>query len=238
MAVGAAPAVDAAAGGSTEQKKAREMRFNFSELRISVARSLQRVAAFAAHERRAAHEATVFDKLLQWLQSLPNRDGVVIICDWKMKFLSASFREAMSSFFGKAGMPWHGMMFIRCATTHEQAADGEFIASYVDSVTDDKKEDGFSTLSSVYLSFNGYKAENPSICQAAFKMDGAGCYAGIVFTVGLSMLGELTGIRVVSAHTGESGKNKSQLDGHFGTKGSQVVRANPDPNPLTPTLTL
>jgi hypothetical protein len=32
-----------------------------------------------------------------------------------MKFLSASFREAMSEFFGKAGMPWHGVMFIRRA---------------------------------------------------------------------------------------------------------------------------
>ena len=155
-----------------------------------------------------------------------------------MKFLASSFREAMSDFFGKAGMPWHGMMFIRCPTAHELAADGEFIASYIDSVTDDKKEDGYSTLSAVYLAFKGYKADNPSICQAAFKMDGAGCYAGIVFTVGLSMLGELTGIRVVSAHTGESGKNKSQLDGHFGTKGTQVLRANPNPNPNPPTLTL
>ena len=116
------------------------------------------------------------------------------------------------------------MLFIRCATAHELAADGEFIASYIDSVTDDKKEDGYSTLSAVYLGFKGFKAENPFTNQAAFKMDGAGCYAGIVFTVGLSMLGELTGIRVVSAHTGESGKNKSQLDGHFGTKGSQVRR--------------
>ena len=95
----------AAAAGSTEQKKARETRFKFSELRISIARSLQKVGAFAAHERRAAHEAKVFDQLLQWLLALPNRDGVVIIADWKMKFLSAAFvvPASPSSFGGLKG---------------------------------------------------------------------------------------------------------------------------------------
>ena len=36
-----------------------------------------------------------------------------------MKFLSMSFREAMADFFGKAGMPWHGVMFIRRARKDE-----------------------------------------------------------------------------------------------------------------------
>lgn len=49
-----------------------------------------------------------------------------------MKFLSMSFREAMSDFFGKAGMPWHGVMFIRRAHGEEKATEGEYIVTYVD----------------------------------------------------------------------------------------------------------
>jgi hypothetical protein len=52
-------------------------------------------------------------------------------------------------------------------------------------------------------------------CCRGLKSDGAGAYAGMVFSVGLSMLGKLTGIRVTDAYTGESGKNKTTLDDSF-----------------------
>ena len=54
------------------------------------------------------------------------------------------------------------------------------------------------------------------------KTDGAGAYSGIVFAVGLSMLGGLTGVRVMHHFTGESGKGKSQLDGHFAVNGKKL----------------
>jgi hypothetical protein len=141
-----------------------------------------------------------------------------------MKFLSASFREAMSDFFGKAGMPWHGVMLIRRAKEGEGLSEGVFVVSYIDGMMTDKKEDGFATLSAVYLALKSYKKDHPWIKRCAVKTDGAGAYAGLVFTVGLSMMGELTGIRVTDHYIGESGKGKSQLDGHFGVKGSQLRR--------------
>jgi hypothetical protein len=58
----------------------------------------------------------------------------------------------------------------------------------------------------------------------AVKTDGAGAYAGIVFTVGLSMMSELVEICVTDHYIGESGKNKSQLDGQFGVKGAKLRR--------------
>lgn len=141
-----------------------------------------------------------------------------------MKFLSMSFREAMSDFFGKAGMPWHGVMFIRRAHGEEKATEGEYIVTYVDGMMADKKEDGFATLSAVYLALKHYKEEHPWITHAAVKTDGAGAYAGVVFTVGMSMMGDLTGVTVTDHYIGESGKGKSQLDGHFGVKGAKVRR--------------
>ena len=50
-----------------------------------------------------------------------------------------------------AGMPWHGVMFVRRAQANEDVAEGEYVVSYVDTMMTDKKEDGFATLSAVYL---------------------------------------------------------------------------------------
>ena len=130
----------------------------------------------------------------------------------------------MSDFFGKAGMPWHGVMIVRLPLEHEKVAAGEYIVEYIDGMMADKKEDGFATLSAVYLALKKLKERCPWIAKAAVKTDGAGAYSGMVFTVGSSMLGTMTGIRVHDAFTGESGKGKSQLDGHFAVKGSKTRR--------------
>ena len=46
-------------------------------------------------------------------------------------------------------------MFIRRARADlgESLAEGEYVAAYVDTMMTDKKEDGFATLSAVYLAF-------------------------------------------------------------------------------------
>lgn len=66
------------------------------------------------------------------------------------------------------------MLFIRRARAGESTAEGEYVASYVDAMMDDKKEDGFATLSAIYLALKAYKEENPHITHAAVKTDGAG----------------------------------------------------------------
>ena len=105
---GVGGAADGASGGAAEaaaaetagQREARLGRISFEELRILLARALQRVKAFAAQKRRAAHEAMVMEKLLQELDDT----GCILVADWKMKFLASSFREAMADFFGESGM--------------------------------------------------------------------------------------------------------------------------------------
>ena len=116
-------------------------------MQVAIQRALQKLSAHVAHERRAAHEAKVLEKLLREL----DETGCIVVADWKQKFLAAGFREAMSDYFGKAGMPWHGVMFVRRAQANEDVANGEYVVSYVDTMMTDKKEDGFATLSAVYL---------------------------------------------------------------------------------------
>ena len=78
-------------------------------------------------------------------------------------------------------------MFVRRATSSESVAEGEFVVSYVDAMMSDKKEDGFATLSAIYLALKQYKENNPWITHVAVKTDGAGAYAGIVFTVSAAL---------------------------------------------------
>ena len=47
----------------------------------------------------------------------------------QMKFLPSSYREAMANFFGKAGMPWHGVMMVRKAHGDEKVEEGEYVVS-------------------------------------------------------------------------------------------------------------
>ena len=43
--------------------------------------------------------------------------GCIVVADWKQKFLSAAFREAMSDYFGKAGMWASGVAAVPTAAT-------------------------------------------------------------------------------------------------------------------------
>ena len=95
-----------AAGATTEtpkQASAQAVHVSFGQLRVAIQRALQKISAYAAHERRAAREAKVLEKLLREL----DETGCVVVADWKMKFLSSAFREAMAEFFGKKGMHAH-----------------------------------------------------------------------------------------------------------------------------------
>ena len=121
-------------------------------------------------------------------------------------------------------MPWHGVMIVRKPHGEEQVSEGELVVSYVDGMMSDKKEDGFATLSAVYLALKKYKEDCPWVDHSFVKTDGAGAYAGLVFTVGLSFFASSIGIRVTDAYIGEGGKNKTQLDGHFAVKGPKLRR--------------
>ena len=215
--------------GATRLANAAQLKPRRSEPRLEDLRHLRELAGrstgrlrhYYAHEVRAAHEAHVMCRLLDELGD----DEVVLVADWKMKFLMSCFREAMSDFFGKRGMPWHGCMLVRKPRASEaQYGAGEFVCEYKDAMMLGSKEDGYATLCAVHLALKEYKAANPFISSCYVKTDGAAAYSGSTFTLGLSFMGEMVGVRVVRHLIGEAGKNKSQLDGHFAVAGEALRR--------------
>ena len=94
----------------------------------------------------------------------------------------------------------------------ERYGEGEFVCEYKHAcMLGTGKEDGFATLSAVRIALSEYKLENPHIARAYVKTDGAAAYAGSTFTLGLSYMEQLAGIRVMRHFIGEAGQNKSQV---------------------------
>jgi hypothetical protein len=50
-------------------------------------------------------------------------DETLVIMDWKMKLLMTVFRKSMVEYFGKRGIPWMGIMFVRRKTEAEINAE-------------------------------------------------------------------------------------------------------------------
>ena len=107
-------------------------------LPCQVARCKSRFNVYLRHVIRGHWERAVRPRLLEGL--LPHE--VLLVCDFKMKFLMAVFREAMSDFFGKAGIPWHGWMFFTKPSTTSHHVEVE----YSHDITNDRKEDSFMVL--------------------------------------------------------------------------------------------
>ena len=81
--------------------------------------ALQKLEGWKAHILRAAHQDGAKRAVLDSLQT----NQVMVIMDWAMKFLPASFRETQRDWFGKKGKSWH----ISVAITKNE--DGEIEVS-------------------------------------------------------------------------------------------------------------
>ena len=91
------------------------------EIIHNVDTALPKLDKWKAHILRAAHQDSskrdVIDKL--------STRQVLLIMDWAMKFLPASFRETQGDWFGKKGKSWH----VTVAVTRSKCNDIEVITS-------------------------------------------------------------------------------------------------------------
>ena len=186
---------------------------------------------YVAHLVRSCAEHNQLDEMLDRLQ--PNQ--AVAVLDWKMKLLSLVYRESMVDFFGKRGIPWFGVMFIRRRTAAEKTAeiadraeqrlptteeDGflirEFQSTFYDCLADDSKEDSFAVASHFQGALSDYKLHNGAHVNEVITLsDGAGCLSGLELLLLMPLMGKWSGIRVVESFISEAGCGKTPLDAHF-----------------------
>jgi len=91
------------------------------EIMHDVDTAFPKLDEWKAHILRAAHQDSakrhIFDNL--------STRQVLLIMDWAMKFLPASFRETQRDWFGKKGRSWH----VTAAVTRSDSKDIEVITS-------------------------------------------------------------------------------------------------------------
>ena len=169
---------------------------------IILSRIFQRLEYWEAHEFRAAHEYETSNKLLSQLDS----NGVLMTLDWKMKFLAYVFRESQSEWYGKHGIPWHGIMF---CYQNKQNSD-TFEVEYLDQIMYAGQEDANNTFQALTLGVESFMAtHNTGEDQTKhknwcfIKTDGASCYSQQEFARSLATLFDLTGMRVRGHYLGE-----------------------------------
>jgi hypothetical protein len=91
-----------------------------------------------AHKIRSHHDRGVLQQQVDQLKE----HQILVIADWKMKLQMLLYRESMVEFFGKRGIPFHGLMIIRKKTVREKNAEldvkneGKKQVSDTDSLTD------------------------------------------------------------------------------------------------------
>ena len=73
------------------------------ELQHDVETSIPKIEEWKAHILRAAHQDAAKTDVIENMKA----NQVLLIMDWAMKFLPASFRETQRDWFGKKGKSWH-----------------------------------------------------------------------------------------------------------------------------------
>ena len=72
-----------------------------NEMDYEISQSKQSIQAWKAHLLRAINQDAARHEILETL----NKQSVLMVMDWAMKFLPRKFRESQSDWFGKRGIP-------------------------------------------------------------------------------------------------------------------------------------
>ena len=102
------------------------------------------IQVYLGHLARGYHEINRKQQIFDTLHDDPHT--FVEISDWKMKWLMMLLRETQVDFFGKAGVCWHGTMYIMADVSGK---DGQLSTWFIHVVSDDKKEDSHHTMSCI-----------------------------------------------------------------------------------------
>ena len=89
------------------------------------------------------------------------------------------------------------------------ADSDHYHVEFMDQIMYAGKENASNTLQALILAIKKFREGHPDTTWAFLKTDGASCYSKSIFTRGLSVIAEVTGVAIREHHLGEAGKNKT-----------------------------
>uniref|UniRef100_A0A7S2SF11 Uncharacterized protein n=1 Tax=Mucochytrium quahogii TaxID=96639 RepID=A0A7S2SF11_9STRA len=183
---------------------------------------------YQGHRIRVANQNNVLDGISTRLREdcaslrLTAPKEVLIIADFKMKFLPKEFREATLRHFGKRGISWHGfcvMYFVYNPETEK----AEPRVMYCDQIVDGtNKQDGVAVASLVGKFLCQLKKELPTVESYILQTDNARYYHSKTLLMLLPLVSQKAGIPITRYIHTETQDGKCLIDAHF-AKGEQHV---------------
>ena len=157
-----------------------------NEMDYEISQSKQSIQAWKAHLLRAINQDAARPEILETL----NKQSVLMVMDWAMKFLPRKFRESQSDWFGKRGIPWHltvamkkndndeteMLTFVHCLESCNQ--DSNTVLAVIDDV--------FSQLKSIM----------PDITSVYLRQDNVGCYHSAPTLLSVHQVAKKNGIKL------------------------------------------
>lgn len=179
---------------------------------FEVHHAVERVKAWKAHLLRTINQERAKHEVL----SILDRESVMIVIDWAMKFLPLKFREQMTDFFGKKGKSWH----ITCVI--EKNEDGKMEVESLVHVFNNCTQNWFAVASICEHVLRTIKEERPMIKRVYFKSDNAGCYHNGALLVSMRHIGVRVGISVERYDFSETQSGKDICDRKIASMKSQI----------------
>lgn len=144
------------------------------EVEFDIKTSIDKLINWRNHLIRSVNQDKSKSNILKHLE----KDQVLIIADWAMKYLPQNFRETQSDWYGKQGISWHVTCALFLPDMEEQDSDTEKnleILSFVHLVQNGSQ--GWFSVSQIFQDiFSTLKELKPHLSDVYIKSDNAGCY--------------------------------------------------------------
>ncbi|KAK3716892.1 hypothetical protein QZH41_005592 [Actinostola sp. cb2023] len=143
------------------------------------------IQTWKSHQLRMVHQDTARTDILDSL----DKDSVLIVQDFAMKFLPAQYRETQKEFFGKRGISWHITV---CLTK----ANSQLLAQTFVHIVESGLQDSKTVVTIMENVLQILKREHREIHNVYYRQDNAGCYHCAFTIVSCKILRERTGLNL------------------------------------------
>ena len=143
------------------------------------------INSWKSHQLRMVHQDNARTDILDVLE----KDSVLIVQDFAMKFIPGQYREKEKEFFGKRGISWH-------ITVCQTKVDGDLLAQTFVHIVKSGLQESETVVPIMEHVIQTLKKEHPDIENVYYRQDNAGCYHSAATVLSCKILRERSGLNL------------------------------------------
>ncbi len=143
------------------------------------------INSWKSHQLRMVHQDTARTDILDGLE----KDSVLIVQDFAMKFIPVQYREMQKEFFGKRGISWH-------ITVCQTKVDDNLLAQTFVHIVKSGLQESETVVPIMEHVIQTLKKEHPEIENVYYRQDNARCYHSAATVLSYKILPEKSGVNL------------------------------------------